>query len=173
MYKFIIYVCVAFFSVLVNAKTNQIDILGLTPGVSTSDQANAILVNNILPVGGHRLVCDIQYVDDKLSSLGCIFGDEEIGSSSPESNISIFQDLVIGFTKKFGPVNSSLIVPVRDGRGLEYKKNIVTWIDKRGNKLTMWSMLATSKEGFISLKSKNKISKDMAEHAESESKKKF
>ena len=81
--------------------------------------------------------------------------------------------MVSGFTKKFGAPSKVDNSTVSNRFGTEFNRNVVVWIDKNGNKLTLMSMATKIDEGMILLESANQLKKDKAESKQVESKRDF
>lgn len=177
MVKLIFALAFGFSVTSVVAGPTQMDILGLVPGISEPadvrkagmDSSSTSDESVMLQIGGHAIPCTTSYIDRKLSSLGCITGKKY----TQASNITVYMDLLNGFSKKFGKPDSISKIPVRTGFGVEHEVNIATWVDKRGNKLQLVSMLGVVTEGMIAFESAEYLSKEAAESAAAQSKKKF
>jgi hypothetical protein len=166
-----------------NSGPNQMDILGLVPGVSDLQQVKAASVNPNttskesfrMEIGGHVMPCAVSFLDEKLSDLSCFTGKGtgKYETYTEASNTLVHAELVLGFTKKFGKPDSVSNEAVRTRAGVEYTNNKVVWIDKQGNKLMLISLFGTVSEGVISFESLASIRKREAESAEQEKKKKF
>ena len=100
-------------STTVLARPNQLDILGLVPGISelTQVQQAGIDLDNHsdkgirLEIGGHKIPCALSFINDKLASLVCLTGNRT-DKYTEASNIEVHSTLIIGFTKKFGKPDS-------------------------------------------------------------------
>lgn len=167
----------------VMAGPAQLDVLGLLPGVSEAvDVRRAGMDPNSnseesvrLEIGGHAIPCATSYIDQKLASLGCLTGKGtgRFETYTEASNTSVYSDLLSGFSRKFGKPDSTSKVPVRTRLGVEHVINIATWIDKRGNKLELISMVDVVTTGMITFESAEYLRRRAAESAAAESKKKF
>jgi len=168
-------------SASVMAGPQQIDVLGLVPGVSgpeavrSANQDPTGLLGKgsgdavFLEVGGHRLFCFPSYIEDKLSRLRCLTGN----NWSKASSTQVFADLLAGFGKKFGKPDSATTEAVRTRAGVSYEKAIAQWIDMQGNTLSLWSLTQRIDEGLLLVVSAEQNRKDMDEFAAREAKKKF
>ncbi len=165
------------------AGPDQLDILGLIPGVSELPQVKKAGVdpnsksNNsvMLEIGGHKIPCAMSFLGDKLASLGCITGkgSKKYEQYTEASNAEVHSTLTAGFTKKFGKPDSVIREPVRTRIGVEYEQQIVIWKDRRGNKLQLVSMAGTVTEGMITFESAEYLKQEAEKNAADEAKKKF
>ncbi len=110
-----------FFSVPVIAQnvTNQIDIIGLIPGVSSAAEFKAASIPTpdygdssieAFGIGGFTVGCQREFEGDKMQKFSCKTGYRE-------SNIDIHNILKRGFQEKFGSPFSDTNSLVRNGRG--------------------------------------------------------
>lgn len=181
--KRIIIAAIAFFSVPVIAQnvTDQIDIIGLIPGVSSASQfkAASIPTPEILnyggdsfmieafEIGGFRLACEGEFEGDKMQKFSCPTGYGD------ESNIDIHNVLKRGFQKKFGSPFSDTNSSVRNGLGTEYNVNDVMWADKLGNVLLLKSMDDKIDQGSLTLFSSSLVKKIQESNAQKDRARKF
>lgn len=183
MVKIIPAIALMFNVQLVMAGPVQLDVLGLLPGVSEAvDVRRAGMDPNStsdevvrLEIGGHAIPCATSYIDQKLASLDCFTGKGtgRYETYTEASNTSVYSDLLSGFSKKFGKPDSISKAPVRTRLGVEHVINIATWVDKRGNKLQLFSMVDVVTAGMITFESAEYLRRKAAESAAAESKKKF
>lgn len=168
------------------AGPNQLDILGLVPGVTKRTQVLEADIDPlrfpsmiILEIGGYQIPCLPSFLngdlDGKLARLECRTGQ---GTGKYEqytvaANTKVHSTLTAGFTKKFGEPDSAKNVPVRTKMGVEYTQQFVTWKDKRGNKLQLVSMADTVNEGLITLESSEHLKQEAEKKAEAEARRKF
>lgn len=162
---------------------DQLDILGLVPGVSDKAQIQKVAIDsgNIaegvvkLEVGGHKIPCVFELLDEKLADLQCFTGKgngkREIYTEA--SNFEVHTDLLAGFTRKFGKPDQTKVNPVRTRVGVDYERSWVSWFDKRGNKLTLISIMENVDGGAITLESAESLAKAAAELADKNARKKF
>ena len=157
------------------AEPNQLDILGLVPGVSTRQQVveagiykNASESVNLI-VGGHDIPCIHEYIESKLAALTCSIKQQGTG----QSNAVVHADLVRGFTKKFGKPTNATNFPVRNGLGVVFQNNVVSWKDKAGNELMMFSMVGSVDQGALTMKSSAFLRGEAEKDAAAERSKKF
>ncbi len=173
----------AFNSICCLAGPNQIDILGLGPGVSDPLQVQQASVHPksrfesivFLEIGGHKIPCMVEFLNGKLAALGCLTGkgSKKNQTYTEASNSDIYRDLVVGFTKKFGKPDFVKSNPVRTRVGVEYEVSIATWIDKHGNKLLLYSMFDTVDMGLITLESSDFLRRETENRDANEARKKF
>jgi hypothetical protein len=161
------------------AGTNQIDIIGLVPDVSTQEQVESAKAEFGYVIGGFELICIPEFIDGKLSQLLCVTGEDSASrdrttdSYRLASNSEIHKVLVSGFTKKYGAPSKIDNSTVSNRFGTEFNRNVVVWVDNKGNKLTLMSMATKIDEGMILLESANQLKKDKAESNRAESKRDF
>jgi len=161
------------------AGTNQIDIIGLVPDVSTQEQVESAKAEFGYVIGGYEIICIPEYLDGKLSQLLCVTGEDSASrdratdSYRLASNAEIHKVLVKGFSKKYGAPSKIDNSTVTNGFGTEFNRSVVVWIDKKGNKLTLASMVTKVDEGMIFLESAKQLKKDKAESSRAESKRDF
>jgi|GEM_PF-2444773 len=174
--KRIIIAIMAFLSAPAIAQnvTNQIDIIGLIPGVSSAAQFKAAstpmdydLGFSIFEIGGFRLVCAGEFEGDKMQRFSC-----ETGYGG-ESNIDIHNVLKRGFQEKFGSPFSDTNSSVRNGLGTEYNVNDVMWADKLGNVLLLKSMDDKIDKGSLTLFSSSLLKKIQESNAQKDRARKF
>ena len=175
--KRIIIALIAFFSVAVIAQnvTNQIDIIGLIPGVSSVAQFKAASIPTpdygdssieAFEIGGFRVVCKGEFEGDKMQKFSCTTGYRE-------SNIDIHNVLKRGFQEKFGSPFSDTNSLVRNGRGTEYNANDVMWMDKLGNVLLLKSIDDKIDKGSFTLFSSSLLKKNQEFNAQQDRARKF
>lgn len=167
-----------FFAMNVFAQTNQINIIGIVPGVSDKtevDNASMDKDGKIFEIGGYRVMCHAEFEDNdnKLEGFYCYTGKKYSGPFNQVSNTEIHNALVKGFIKKFGEPTSSDEIPVRTGNGVLYHNQIVIWVDKKGNSLALTKMDDTIDEGKIVMKSASFLKKIEKEKRDKKSKAKF
>lgn len=166
------------------AAPEQLDILGLVPGVSDNTQVYQVDVSRepkigdslvFLEIGGYKMPCKTSYLNGKLAKLYCRTGKGtgQYSQYTEASNTEVHSTLTTGFTKKFGKPDSVITEPVRTRMGVEYEQQFVTWNDKRGNKLTLVSIDDTVNEGLITLESSEHLKQEAEKNAEAEARKKF
>lgn len=164
--KNILVSCLLFFSFSAIAKPEEIDVLGLVPGKSTLEDIIKISAGGIegglyyLVVGGYKLPCMPQFIQNKLSILVCPTGIKY----SSASNFEIHDQLKKGFTQKFGASTYTYVDPVLSRLGVEYKAEETWWVDDAGNALTLYSIQGQIDRGALSLMSAevfNKMKEDI------------
>lgn len=167
------------------AGPNQLDILGLIPGVSELaqvqqadfDQNRKSKDGVMLEIGGYKIPCGLSFLNGKLASLVCPTGTGTTGSVeykyTEASNIEVHSALTSGFTKKLGKPDSIIREAVRTGMGVEHENQLVTWIDKRGNKLQLISIDGNIKKGLITLMSSELLKQLEEKDAADNARKKF
>jgi len=160
------------------AGPNQIDILGLIPGVSDSEDIKRVAVRDggravMLEIGGHSLPCIPSYIDNKLSGLVCLTGKNGGTRYTDESNTTIHVELWAGFAKKFGKVDAIDKSRVRTVLGSEHEKSTVMWKDKKGNILRLVSIFDSVTSGAIEMYSNEHLKNHAENRATREANKKF
>lgn len=162
---------------------SQLEILGLVPGVADPGQVQLVSMeptglpseNVRLEIGGHAMPCVVSFIDGRLADLTCFTGQgarrHEIYTEA--SNTQVHADLVAGFAKKFGKPDSVLNEAVRTRLGVQYTKNLIIWIDKKGNRLRLASISGTVGEGLLYFESLASRTKTDLEAAEKERNRKF
>lgn len=165
------------------AGPNQLDILGLVPGVSELPQVKQAGVDPNsdsnksvwLKIGGYKIPCALSLLNGKLASLNCLTGEgtKKYEKYTEASNTEVHSTLTAGFTKKFGKPDSVTSAPVRTRMGVEYVIQFVTWKDKRGNKLELVSMADTVSMGLINFESSEYLKEKAGKNAAEEARKKF
>ena len=176
--KRMIVAAIVFLSAPVIAQnvTNQIDIIGLIPGVSSAAQfkAASIPTPNVddsymikgFEIGGFRVGCEGEFEGDKMQKFSCTTG-------YAESNIDIHNVLKRGFQEKFGFPFSDTNSTVRNGLGTEYNVNEVLWVDKLGNMLLLKSMDYEIDKGSLTLFSSSLVKKIQESNAQQDRARKF
>lgn len=171
------------FATTVVAGPDQLDILGLVPGVSELPQikqagADSDSKSNdsvLLEIGGHKIPCALSLLNGKLASLVCFTGKgtEKYLKYTEASNTEVHSTLTAGFTKKFGKPDSVIREPVRTRMGVVYEQQFVTWKDKQGNKLQLVSMADSVSMGLITIESAEYLKQEIEKESADEAKKKF
>lgn len=175
-------------STTVLAGPDQLDILGLVPGVSELTQVQQVRQADAAPqpgflrsrgvvyleIGGHKMPCNPTFINGKLASLPCLTGTgKDDNQHTKATNTEVHSTLTAGFTKKFGEPDSVNTKPVRTRNGVEYEQQLVTWLDNRGNKLVLLSILGLVTQGFITLESSEYLEQEAEKNAENAARKKF
>ncbi len=187
MIRFIVLASSMVFAMSTWAGPNQIEIISLVPGESTQDQvekASSVPLSGnaaIYVIGGHGLVCVTKYIDGVLSELTCLTQKKEavrdrMKTTEPyivASNTEVHDVLLKGFTKKFGAPSTFENLSLRNRLGTEFSSNTAIWIDKKGNKLTIISMLGNIDEGVLILQSAQQIRENEARSKKEEQQRKF
>lgn len=174
MNKFWLVVYLGLISTTAIAEPDQIDVMGLVPGVSSKDAFRAAgkpIGDSLvyLEIGGYKLPCLGQYIDGIIENFGCSTG----GTITEASNIEIHETLVKGFTSKFGSPDKVYTSSVKTLAGVEHQKNEVWWIDKKGNVLVLYSMGNKIDEGAVLVSSRSAIKKEMEATAKKDKERKF
>lgn len=166
-----------------HAGPPQLDILGLVAGVSTKADVEKTRSGFVrkgdsegvyLEIGGHRIFCAALFRDTKLDTLGCLTGkNQKAPLKTKESNIQIYNDLKVGFTKKFGPPDVVDNQPARNALGAELENENVTWLDARGGVLHLEARRGKIDEGRIILISPEAVKQSKEKQEAEEAKKKF
>jgi hypothetical protein len=156
------------------AGPDQLDVLGLIPGVSELSQVRQ--VGKLMPssgnddfigefeIGGHKIqFCVVKFIYSKLANFGFIL----VKNSTSSPIDTIYSDMKKEFTKKFGKPNFIPLYALSDNKYIGEK---AIWKDKRGNQLLI-ALITLNGEvtGFLSLQS----SEYLKQAAEKEAKKKF
>lgn len=87
------------------AGPNQLDIIGLVPGVSTQDLVEKAKSEFVYIIGGYELLCESSYLENLLSQFLCLTGEEYYSrdiNADPyifASNTEVHKVSVEGFTK--------------------------------------------------------------------------
>ncbi len=155
MYKFICGLSLFLLSSLAIASQNQIDVIGMVPGVSSESDVKAAWSSPVgenagyLEIGGYRMLCTALFDDGKLAEMKCATGKK----FSNASNMEIHRALRLGFEKKFGRADEIKNSPVRNSIGIVDQSIVVIWRDKQGNRLTLSSMNGNFDEGLLQLSS--------------------
>jgi len=171
-------------STAVLAGPDQLDILGLVPGVSeltqvqqAGDDPNSNSEKIVrLEIGGYKIPCSLSFLNGKLATLWCFTGkgtEEYTQQYTEASNTEVHSTLTAGFTKKFGKPDTVDTEPVRTRMGVEYERQMVIWKDKRGNKLKLRSMVDTVNMGIITFESSEYLKQEAEKNAADEARKKF
>lgn len=180
-----------------DTRPDQIDVLGLIPGVSTivnfqkakidldKKPPNTNTTGNqgggLFEIGGYKLPCIASFEDYKMEMFLCDFGGDDgmwkiakfLQKNKEVSNIEIHHDLKNGFLRKLGIPQNDDNLPMRNKLGVEYVNNMVTWIDKQGNSLTLNSISDRVDKGYLMLLSHSYIVKNEKKRLEEEKSKRF
>lgn len=175
MVKKLILAILTTYSTLATAGPDQIDIIGLIPGTTTTQELSAL--GKVAPggkvvfleIGGYKMPCGGEFKGGMVQSLLCLTG----GNRTQASNFEIHETLVKGFTAKFGLPDKNYTEPVRNRLGVEYKSNEVWWIDKQGNGLILYSIQGKVDEGALFINSAEKMQKIIQDAAQTEQSRKF
>ena len=175
----------AAYSVGAAAAPNEIDIAGIIPGKSTKQQVEALKNGWGYVIGGYRLLCVPGYDQETLIEMLCLTGDfgatyglkdmqsEDAASGSKASNFEIHKEFLKGYTKKFGPPSSVENEKLGNRFGAVATRNTVSWIDQKGNELTITSITERLNEGALLLRSKAKILDDQTQKQSKDQQRKF
>lgn len=151
----------------VYSKVTELDVLGLIPGVSDREQVAKASEEGSLSsgrggfftIGGHRMPCVFDFIEGKLSEFNCF-----TGGGSPRyteaSNIQVHLVLKEGFTKKLGKPSSVAQMPIRTRLGVEYTREVVFWVDQKGNAVKLYSMTDRVDKGTLLMQSAALLEKD-------------
>lgn len=174
MFKSLVFIWLFILSTVAVAEPDQIDIVGLTPGISTyqdfkSKAASVVRDAGMVEIGGYKLICKIQFDNGVLAMFGCSTGD----GLSNASNIEIHETLVRGFTEKFGTPSTTTNIPVKNGFGREFNVQTVTWMDKQGNYLALRNMGSRADSGSILMLSASRAQADLDAAKRKEEARKF
>ncbi len=164
---------------IATAAPNTIEIIGLVPGVSTKAQVEQADASGFI-IGGYKLLCVPEYIDDVLSKFVCLTGKDmySIDTTAKESfriasNVEVYKVLLAGFTKKFGVPAKIDTSSARNKLGTEFERQTAIWLDKAGNRLLLTSMATKIDEGALIMESAQNIKKDRAEETAADQQRKF
>lgn len=164
---------IIFFSSPVFAEnlTNQINVVGLIPGISTPAQVNAVADNGItnsglgsldksldtlnsgmFTIGGIKMNCAVSFDENKMEAFSCVTG-------MFASNVETHNILKRGFQEKFGTPYKDMDYVVKNKLGTEYKSNAVSWWDKAGNVLILKMMGDKLDQGNLTIQSNGLLQK--------------
>lgn len=174
MRKFMFSLLLTFHSSLTFAGPDQIDVIGLIPGVSSAKEVNAAGVNSgdnvfYLEIGGYKLPCLVEFLEGKLALMYCMTGKKY----AKASNIEIHEALHKGFMTKFDAPDSIQNKPIRTRLGVEYNSSEILWIDKHGNRLALFSMHGNINDGALFLTSSAMQQKEKEASEQREKARKF
>jgi len=161
------------------AGPNQIDVLGLVPGVSDLVQVRKLGVKTtkdygFFEIGGHKMPCVYRFLNGKLSSFNCYIGTGPRGEKYTEAtNAAVHADLVQGFLKKFGKADTVDIEPVKTRAGVAHESSLFLWLDKHGNKLALLSMTDTMSRGALVMESLENRQQQALEESKKEASRKY
>jgi ribosomal protein L32 len=137
---------------------NRIELIGLIPGISTKYQVESISKNsysNRFEIGGYILSCYPQYIDNILSVLLCLTGEEDLsydvtkGTHREASNVEVHESLLNGLTKKFGQPIVLTNENVHNYFGATFNKSTAMWGDKYKNYLMLQSIHEKVGQGML------------------------
>ncbi len=164
---------IIFFSSPVFAEnlTNQINVIGLIPGISTPAQVNAAADNGItnsglgsldksldtlnsgmFTIGGIKMNCAVSFDKNKMELFSCVTG-------MFASNVETHNILKRGFQEKFGTPYIDKDSVIRNKLGVEYNTNSVSWKDKSGNALILRMMVDKLDQGDLTIESNEFLQK--------------
>lgn len=167
--------------VSVFAGPAQLDVLGLIPGESEWAQVKQLgpEINPgksvRLEIGGHKMPCVVSLTNGKLSHMMCLIGKGtgKYDTYTEASNTEVYSTLLTGFTKKFGKPDSVNKGTVRTRIGVEYEQEFAVWRDKRGNELSLASMVDSVSMGGLIFESANYLKEKKEKDAAKDSERKF
>ena len=141
-------------------KNGYLSVTGLVAGMSTPSQVKRRQNErqDVFVIGGFELRCSTQFLEDKLSSLVCVTGEEYFSKDILDdnklvSNLKVHSTLVKGFTKKYGPPDGDILSTMRTKLGVEHDVKRAFWKDKRGNKLALISRAGNTEVGGLTFES--------------------
>lgn len=161
--------CLIAFASNTFAGPAELEIIGIVPGKSTQADVEKAKGEIGYVIGGFELVCIPEYMDGVLSQFLCLTGgkyysrDKTSDSYRNASNIEVHKVLLEGFTKKFGKPTAIDNDSVSNALGQEFNRNVVVWIDEKGNKLMISSLATKVDEGMLVLESAAKVKADKAD----------
>ncbi len=140
-----------------------IDVIGIYPGISTKSQVASKKSGRFFIIGGYQILCLPEFKRGKLSQLYCETGEDRhtkdriSGADRPVTNFEVHEQLLAGFSKKFGPPRLEKEI-VRTKLGVTYESQSAIWKDKFGNRLTAISIFNSVDRGLLLLESSDSIS---------------
>ena len=179
MMKFILLASSIFFASSTYAGPNQIEMIGLVPGVSTQAQVENAKSEYGYVIGGYELICGPEYIDGLLSQLLCVTGedshskDKTTNSYRLASNTEVHAALLKGFTEKLGTPSKNDNLSASNRFGAVFNRNVVVWIDKKGNKLTLMSIASKIDDGIVLLESAQQLRKGESENRKADQQRNF
>lgn len=180
MIKAILIAIVLLVNTNLQADPKQLEIVGLILGVTTQKQVESMKTKvGFYEIGGFELLCFPGYIDNLLSKFSCVTGKEYFSRDLTKktytlvSNIEVHEVLLKGFTKKFGKPTKNANTIKSNSFGLKINMNVVVWVDKKGNTLTLGSVGSKINEGVIFLKSAQLIKQDEDKSKASEKERNF
>lgn len=139
-----------------------IDVIGIYPGISTKSQVASKKSGRFFIIGGYQILCLPEFKRGKLSRLYCETGEDRYskdrisGADRPVTNFEVHEQLLAGFSKKFGPPRLEEET-VRTKLGVTYESQSAVWKDKFGNRLTAISIFNSVDRGLLLLESSDSI----------------
>lgn len=123
------------------AELQQIDVIGLKPGISTAQEVANTIAGSILTIDRYKIVCTEDttlFIDNTLSQMVCSFGPGG-GAVSPErglyDRVTTYRGLREGYTNKFGAPTNQTVSALGGVTTI--------WEDAQGNRLTLISSALT------------------------------
>lgn len=145
-----------------NASPSTIDIVGITPGITTAEDLKPISEGRRYEISGFRLSCDPEFESEKLASFTCFTGlphySYDLNSKDQRrqvTNNEIHEIFLKGFTKKFGPPGKVEKNNVKNAFGANFQQHTAIWKDRAGNVLTISNMNGKIDAGVVMLESKS------------------
>ena len=145
-----------------NATPSTIDIVGITPGITTAEDLKPISEGRRYEISGFRLSCDPEFEGEKLTSFTCFTGlphySYDLNSKDQRrqvTNNEIHEIFLKGFTKKFGPPSKVEKSNVKNAFGANFQQHTAIWKDRAGNVLTISNMNGKIDAGVVILESKS------------------
>lgn len=143
---------------LAKKNLDQIELIGLIPGISTKYQVESISKNsysNRFEIGRYLLSCYPEYTDGILSVFMCLTGEDDLSYDIASdvhrevSNVEVHESLLKGLTEKFGqPINVSNEI-VHNHFGAKFNKSTAIWEDKNKNYLLIESVHEKVGQGML------------------------
>jgi len=179
--KFLTILLLLLLSPLVHALPDQLEVSGFIPGVTTKNEARVLMVRSgYFIIGGIELYCAPKF-DDKsiLKELYCYTGEDHDSRDSTKelrplvTNLQVHEIFLRGLTKKLGKPLGSVDVPVTTRLGVTYKRNVVKWKDKIGNKLFLINRGEKVDSGLLYMTSAKQEQLEQQKKTQSEQQRKF
>ena len=180
MYKLIIAVTLCLLSGISLAQPNQLDVIGIIPGVTPKHTVESKQADYGYIIGGYELMCVPAYIDNNILGQFTCFTGEKSGSRDVTkekftlvTNLEVHETLLKGFTRKFGKPEKDYNLARTTGFGVSYNTHTVEWRDKQGNKLVLMSMATKISEGALMLIAAEKVQQDDQEKKQADDQREF
>ncbi|MBL0423450.1 hypothetical protein JI739_24165 [Ramlibacter sp. AW1] len=178
--KFLLAAAAIVLPIASHAGPKLIDVVGLIPGVSDAQQVRQASAQPtstddgvFLEIGGIKIPCITDFLNGRLAAMTCFTGSSGSSKYTRESNQQVFEELVAGWTRKFGVPDKTERQKVRTRAGVEYEQLSVSWMDASGNRLEIANMMQSVTQGLISIRSADALRKEALEEGQRNAAKKF